>query len=468
MDLALPPPWPGGGHPAAAFYRWQFVASAAWWLLLLRLTGRHLYDMPALRGSVVTRPTWLPAATLLALHAWRREVFVAVLLAECALGVDVLGCTALAGCRVAAACVVTCYHLLETSATHRHGEYPLLYNAWAMCIPHPAYAAAASLGIAVHFIFSSGVAKLHVGGWRWGAPSTMRLYLDVYHGSRSAGPISRTLNRWIARRAWATAGIGLGTLVLECAVIPLVALVAPAEHRGLAAALMVGMHVGIALAMSGLVGVAFFTTLPSYLVGFGFAAGGVPPAAGGPAWWLAAAVALGPTAGHVLLRRGRGAGADLLPEHWPLSPVALFMWNGAQARALAENLMTGATRVVMCTEEAAAGGAAGLAGMPVVHHGAVTPHVKARAPGGVVHDVVLRAVGFTILHGELQAAAPRSGAVPEDWDVARFVRRLQRFLRDSGRLVEARTGHPLRRAFFVRVDPSTLVVAEVLADGNPS
>ena len=81
------------------------------------------------------------------------------------------------------------------------------------------------------------------------------------------------------------------------------------------------MHVGIALAMSLRVGVVFLTTLPGYVLGFSCAAPLLSPA-----WLLALAVGALPTA----LALARGAP---LPEAWPLSPIALFMWSGEQVRA---------------------------------------------------------------------------------------------------------------------------------------
>ena len=54
--------------------------------------------------------------------------------------------------RLAVAGAVSLYHLLEHSTTQRHGEFPLLYNAWAMVLPDGRYASAASFGIKPHRI----------------------------------------------------------------------------------------------------------------------------------------------------------------------------------------------------------------------------------------------------------------------------------------------------------------------------
>ena len=81
---------------------------------------------------------------------------------------------------------------------------------------------------------------------------------------------------------------------------------------------------------------------------------------------------------------------------------------------------------------------------------------------------MLRAVGFTLVHAELAAllaaadgggGADDGGGAGERW--TRATRRLSAWLQAEGRLLEARSGEPLRRAYFVRVDVEGRV-AEVL------
>ena len=97
----------------------------------------------------------------------------------------------------------------------------------------------------------------------------------------------------------------------------------------------------------------------------------------------------------------------------------------------------------------------------------------------MLYDAVLRAVGFTLVHAELAAllaaadggggadgggpdgggGADDGGGAGERW--GRATRRLSAWLQAEGRLLEARSGEPLRRAYFVRVDVEGRV-AEVL------
>jgi hypothetical protein len=361
------------------------------------------------------------------------------------------------GARCGAAFAVALYHLLETASTQRHGEFPFLYNAFAMLIPDSRYASAVSMGIGIHFVISSGTCKMVIGGARsWCHPETMRTYLEVYGESKGAPPISKSLNRWLRNHDWATIAISVGTLLLECVAVP-ATLLLPPQHRWVTCLAMVCMHIGIAIVMSFPVGLAFFTVLPSYLVGFSSA--DLNCVVGAPQWYVALLVGLGPT-----LLLGVAGGGRLLPENWPSSAISLFMFSGSQAKALSGTMMTGDTRVVLATANTAAGS---LLGLPVAHHGAVM-QTAAGAAGEdgpetfMVHDAVLRVIAFTLVQGDLIGTLPLPSATivgqAEAWDVGPFLERLQIFLVREQRLVERHTGRPLARAFLVRIDEKARVV----------
>ena len=439
------------------FYGSQLACLLAWWCVVRVVTRKHLYDLCA--GSVLTRPPWLSERTILRLHERRRTAFVAL---PCALALASLKPSLLA--RLVVALSMSLYHLTESSATNRHGEYPLLYNAWAMVLPER-LAHAASFGIAVHFVLSSGIAKLWYGGLEWCSPHTMAVYLDTYRPSKSSPPLSRGLSTWLARRAWATRAIAVGTVALECVVVPATLLLPSAAVRRVGTALMVAMHAGIGGAMSARVGIVFLTTLPCYAVGFSCDA-----PVGSREWWLAAALGLLPTAFAVVRRKP-------LPEAWPLSPISLFMWNGAQAERLATLLMTGDTRLVLgCATSTGTGAdaetdAAPLLGRRVIHHGERPKKGGGSGGGGeeaaVLHDAVLRVVGFTLVHAEVGALLAAADLRAPGGDLAsslsRVTRHVEDWLRSERRLVEASTGRRLERAYFVRLDASGCVI-EVLAN----
>ena len=354
-------------------------------------TGKHLYSL--CNGSVLTRPSWLDADKLVLLTSHKKIVILAMPVALA------LGALAheYAAIRCLVALAISLYHLVETAFTSRHGEYPVLYSSWAMVLPSP-YAEAAIFGVAVHFCLSCGVAKCFVGGvagWVRGDepshPATMTTYLSVYHNSTSSRPLSATLNRWLARHP---SIVGVGTLLLECVAVP-ACLLLPAAMRPLGVWGMIGLHVGILWGMSVKVGFVFLTTLPVYIAGFRCDA-----TVGSAEWWLAASIALLPSA--LALGRRR-----LLPEDWPSTPCSLFMWNGAQADLIARLTMTGTTRIVLATREV--GELAELVGLPVLHHGGSGGFGMGSAveSPALLHDSVLRVVGFTLIHDQVHAQASR-------------------------------------------------------------
>merc|ERR1712203_1251922 len=114
-----------------------------------------------------------------------------------------------------------------------------------MCLPN-SYAHAFAFGVVVHFVLASGFAKLWAGGSAWIKPGTMRRYLDVYRPSSTANPGIPKLNAWFAQRDWATASLGVGTIVIEVIIIPLTLLMPP-EERVLALWGMIALHIGIAV-----------------------------------------------------------------------------------------------------------------------------------------------------------------------------------------------------------------------------
>ena len=443
-----------------------YVASAAafllWWAIVRRLTKRHLYQVSV--GSVQTRPRWISASALLALLQYRRPVFLAVpiaLLAAAALGQDSVAM------RVVAALIYSLYHLMETSVTCRHGEYPVLSTLWALALPDAAnsrgYAKAAALGVVIHFILSSGVAKVWVGGGarEWTRPATMRTYLNTYRPSKTAGPISPIASAWVSARPWALTTIGGATLLLEIILVP-ATLLTGARIRAAALLALVAMHVGIALLLSKQVGIAFLTSIPAYAIGFcGYDdAPGMVGFEPGP-WFCAVAVGLGPTA----LAMVRGS-AFPLPEEWPCSPISLFMFSGRQASQLSRALMTGSTRVVLLTKNAAqqlkaqarhgAKENASAARIRVAQHGFVgrtnAAHAARQTGAEVAHDAVLRTIGFTLLQGgdALLSACPHPTS-GDGWCVGEYCKALGQWLRRERRLTEVHSGRPLLNVAFVDI-----------------
>jgi hypothetical protein len=358
--------------------------------------------------------------------------------------------------------MVSLYHLVESSLTRRHGEYPLLYNVWAMCLPWSEYAHAASWGIAIHFVFSTGLAKLVIGGFGgWTSPATLKFYFNLFYHRKinMQRPFWPSWNRWVCQRDWATRFMALSTIFLECFLVP-GTLLLPPHQRYVARWAMIPFHLGIFLIMSRMVGLGFATTIPNYLIGFSSRA-----VVGTGPWLCAVAVAFLPTILSL------GVLGHLLPEDWPSCPFKLYMWSGDQAQVLAETLITGETRVVLATADISPHN---IVGLSVVPDGAVEPAQVMEGKDDTmqvdnknnqaVYDCFRRAIDLTGLNTELADAVPKSGNTKKEWDVNRFVTTLQQFLASKKRLFETQSGRPLVKAFFVRID-SKGNVSKVLSAG---
>ena len=93
-------------------------------------------------------------------------------------------------------------------------------------------------------------------------------------------------------------------------------------------------------------------------------------------------------------------------------------------------------------------------GLPVLHHGGLSKDFENQRDRerGRVHDVVLRAIGFTLVLDGLLDVCPSVGDACQGWDVKLFCHRLQQVLTQERRLIEMQSGRPLTRVFFVRID----------------
>ena len=137
------------------FYFWQLVAFTLWWVLIFLVTRKHLFSWSAVRGSALTRPKFIPVRFLLLLHKdWIRSALYCSVPLGLLVGIQ-LGDSSV-WIRLVIACVISLYHLTETSSTHRHGEFPVLYTSWVCCLLPPLYSQAAAHGIVVHFVLSTG------------------------------------------------------------------------------------------------------------------------------------------------------------------------------------------------------------------------------------------------------------------------------------------------------------------------
>jgi len=200
-------------HVSVAFYRWQSMTTLTWWLLVWAAMKKS--PDVATNESVITRPTWLPSQWLISCRTAtvRRLAFRSIACCGNA-GRGSAGCRMIAGPNLGRSCnfAVPPAGILRGMLAR---GYPLLYIVWAMCLPAE-YASAVSLGIATHFVASTGISKLWVGSAAWLGPATMRFYLTAYNDAKTllSRPLLPSWNRWIVRWPWACRFIAVSTIVL--------------------------------------------------------------------------------------------------------------------------------------------------------------------------------------------------------------------------------------------------------------
>jgi len=115
------------------------------------------------------------------------------------------------------------------------------------------------------------------------------------------------------------------------------------------------------------------------------------------------------------------------------------MWSGDQAEWIASLMMKGNTRIVISTDVIEVG-------LKVIPHG-----VAVDTDEKVVHDIILRAVSFTLVHPILIKPIIER-------DVDQLISALRIWLNQNERLVEVRTGLYLRKASLVRIDGKGMIV----------
>jgi hypothetical protein len=160
--------------------------------------------------------------------------------------------------RLLAAATLTLYTLAESSVTSSHRDYANMYSSWALLVTplfpalgHDHLAEGFALGVAIILIAGSGWAKVLVGGASsWCSTDTLLTILRSYGRLTipDCGPACPALNRLLAHDGppAAVAALATGTLVFECALVPL-SLLLPSSQRWVMIVCSVGMHCGIAL-----------------------------------------------------------------------------------------------------------------------------------------------------------------------------------------------------------------------------
>lgn len=430
------------------FYAVQAASLLTLWVIVAACGCGDFYRH-AFNCTVALRPSWLPHRFMLTLVRNRRWY-----LAVCYSLVPLM---AWAACqptrrepRVLVAFAVSWYHLAESSVTFSHRDYLMLYNAWGVALLPATIAEGFALGLCVHFIASSGLSKIFIGGSDWVRPGTMRSILQSYGGKslKEGGPFSQRLNRLVCSSDTLATAEGALTVVFECVAVPLV-FVMPVESRFLLGIGMLLIHAGIGVLQSTLIGLFFLPNIASYFYGFG-----AHSEVGSPGWLLALLLCAA-SVGSVCARR------RLLPEDWPITPFALFGWSGQQWDTLFEVFVTGNTRLVLSRS---LDEGCGVVGLPMVRR-KLRGSTGVEQGGAVVYDAWDLCLGETTVQLEILEALDFEAMRTPGWDASTLTSVVEEWLVGARRLIELRTGEPLLRAYFVKVAMDD-TISEVLATGT--
>lgn len=404
--------------------------------------------------SVLTRPSWMKS--LFMVQVLRRSHLYLTICHATPLGL------ALAAywkdsivLRAGAVLMFSFYVLMETCHSHSHRDYANMYVMWGTLLLPCVMSKGLALGICVHFIGSSGLAKVVVGSLKdWVSPKTMRGVLKTYGqlDVTAGGPGWPALNQWSVERNIVLVMMSLSTLIFECIAVP-AALIMNEKSRPLLALTSVMLHIGIAAAQSFGIGFAFIPNIATYL--FGFGNDGCKPMSGDTDWIIAVSVVA--LSSILVLFRGR-----LLPEDWPVTPFALFSWSGEQWNVLFERFVNGHTRLVLASTSANS-----IIGCRVIPKDFDGRH-SIPANETIVHDAWEQVIGETLVMAELLPAFEIDGALADsDWEkngvCTRLARGTERWLQQTRKLVEIDSGKELLYAYVVRLHSDTNIIAEVLS-----
>lgn len=262
------------------------------------------------------------------------------------------------------------------------------------------------------------------------------------------------LNRLLVRNDGILRLLTTTTIFFECVLVP-ASLLLPPELRCGATTASVGLHVGIALTQSAGIGLAFLPNVATYVLGFG-----ASTVLLSRPWWYAVFIGvLGPAAYLAGYKR------TVLPEDWPVSPFALFPWSATQWHSLFDRFVTRDSRLVLYSTLPQG---VHLEGLSVrSKHGDSNEWGQStpREPGApahgeqcTLHDGWELAIGETIVHCTVIEAVDWT----HEWSPADFVHAVAAWLESERRLVEIKTGLPLKHCAYVRVGDRG-IVKEVLA-----
>lgn len=481
----------------AAFYAFAAAGQLAAWLVQSWRVGGDA-NRRALACDLAVAPSWLPSGWLARAHRALRqsaaglrpalveglprlarpllrvEMFTWLFCARALSMMCGFAMPEVLGVRLAAALVQSAWALAESSLTCCHYDHLTMYFCWVMVAGSAHVRNELALAAFVHYVMATGVAKARIAGPCGWASAGLPAILERH----SADAV---LPQWLLAQlpSGLVRLLGFAVLFVECA-CPLILVAfrcgAEASEEEFARVLVVlavlGLHVGIALFLSLIIGARMALGCLGPYAYVLIASG----AATSARLRFLSLVGVAPCVWQICV--------GLLPEDWPCSNFALFAWSGAQWQCLWKSFEQGDVRLVISTAElrhpeSLLGRHIGSKFGPKLPRGdfddgdsATWREAPTRAPseasgdeaGPAAFDAWETLVGRTIVH---------PGVLPiiEDYASARAsqaecARRIQEWLRSdtTPTMVEIGSGEACRFCYFVKVQRCGDVDAESLGD----
>jgi hypothetical protein len=447
--------------PVSSFYFLAAASQITCWAIMSIADGCRDFHSRGSRYSLATKPTLFPQSIFLTLHL----KFLYLIL--CHLTPFVLYVVSVHSnnfyCRLLAALVMSMYCLAETSVTNSHRDYLNMYTCWAILLSkNDEVAAGFALGFCILLISGSGWAKILIGGKAWAESSTLVTILESYHSLTlsECGPLLPFLNRIFRRNPFLITFLSTSTLIFECAAVPL-CLLLPSNLRYIMMIASIGMHIGIGIVQSFIIGVAFLPNVATYYFGFG------SPVVqfGTKGWYAACSCVIGWCLATFLLTvcSKNNVGVRLLPEDWPMTPFALFAWNGKQWNTLFNRYVTSNKRMVVYNSN----NLSNLVGCYIVPRCWSSDAFEINNKHNMyVENIVYN--GWELLCGETFCHSvvleQLSLSVNRHWDDKKFVRVVSLWMEKSERFVKLNNGKVMNRVAYVEVDKSGSKITKVLAE----
>lgn len=374
------------------------------------------------------RPYWLPAKWLAALL--RCEM---LYLALCHTAPFALMLGGVFEWRRVACVAFWSYALLESSLSHWHRHLATCYIT-AFMLADERWARVGAAAVSAHIMFSSGAAKLAIGGLKW--HTSLGPVLRTYSvAGWPFGPAWPAAAIWLQQRPMLLHACGIATLCFEAA-FPLLLLFG--VHRHLLFVASCGLHVAITAVQSLGVGFAFLAPhTVIYALAFGKT---VPP--------QACALAGVSVARFFIF--------GISSRDFPASPFALFAWSLDQWTKLHQRFVDGRHRIVLGVHPPATGDTF----IQCFYSHTLGPALEDRHQSHIAYDAWERIVGETLVYKPL--LQPILNDLSRKHASVEFLEAIAAWLSTSTPLVEVKTGHPLLYAAYVKLYPDLKTIAHVI------